>query len=141
MTNFLDDMAVWLASSSTGNGQWGPGVSSSMPVYKTQMPASTGNFYVLYAYAGMAPDRLYGSYIDRPRFQVMTLTNSTVDGGYAAAKLAGNRFRYVANMWLPASSAGNFYIEVAPLAEPESMGLDQNKRMQWFQNFQVQFSY
>ena len=139
--NVLDDLAVWLASTSTGSAQFGPGVSTAMPVYKGKMPASTGNFYVLYQYAGLQPERLLNMIIDKPRVQVLTLSNSTVDNGYAAALTAGNRLRFITNTYLPSSSAGNFYIEVSPLASPESLGMDETGRMHWYQNFQIQVTY
>jgi len=138
--NILDDIAPWLASTSTGYGQIGTGVSTAMPVYRSRMPASTGNMYVIYQYGGMAPLPLSDGTIDFPRLQLKTVTSATSDNGYNAALIAQNRLRYVVNKSLP-TSTGNYYIGIVPLQSPESLGVDSNGRMQWVQNFQIEVSY
>ena len=139
--NILDDIAAWLAiASTTGFGAIGPPVASSYPIYKTKMPASTGNFYVIYQYGGMAPEPLSDGWIDNPRLQIKTVSSATSDNGYQAALTAQNRIRYVVNRYLP-TSTGNLYISIVPLQAPESLGTDANGRMQWVQNFQVQVTY
>lgn len=137
--NILGDIAVWLASSSTGYSMIGPGVASSMPVYQSKMPASTGNFYVIYQYGGMAPDPISDGYIDNPRIQVKTVTSASSDNGYLAALTAQNRLRYVSRT-IP-TSTGTLLISCIPLQSPESLGADENGRMHWIQNFQLSISY
>jgi len=139
--NVLDDVAVWLASTSTGvSGIIGGGVSTAMPVYTMKQPASTGNMYVIYQYGGMAPEPIADGTIDNPRVQVKTISSATSDSGYSAALTAQNRLRYVANRYLP-TSTGNLYLHILPLQSPESLGVDANDRMEWVQNFQVQVTY
>lgn len=139
--NVLADISVWLASSSTGiSGTIGGGVSSSYPVYQMKMPASTGNFHVLYQYGGMAPEPISDGTIDNPRVQVKTVSSATSDSGYQAALTAQNRLRYVVNRTIP-TSTGSYYLSIIPLQAPESIGVDSNGRMQWVQNFQVSVSY
>jgi hypothetical protein len=140
--NLLVEVASWLASTSTGitGTEIGPGVSTAYPVYRTRMPASTGNFYTLYQYGGMAPEPIAGGTIDNPRLQVRTVSAATSDSGYYAALTAQNRLRFVCNRTIP-TSTGSYYLSIVPVQAPESMGADSNDRMHWVQNFQVQVSY
>ena len=140
--NILDDIAPWLASTSTGisGSQIGGGVSTAYPVYRSRMPASTGNMYVVYQYGGMAPDPIADGTIDNPRLQLKTVSAATSDNVYNYALTAQNRLRYVCNRSLP-TSTGNYYVSILPLQSPESLGVDSNGRMQWVQNFQIQVSY
>jgi hypothetical protein len=136
--SYLDDIRSWVISTSSGNGYIGQG--STYPCYVGKEPASTANMHILYTYAGMAPERIADAYIDKPRFQVKTVSAASSDNGYNAALTIQNRLRFVCNRTIPTSS-GTQFIEIYPLASPESIGADENGRMQWIQNFQVQFTY
>lgn len=137
--NVLSDIRSWLISSSTGYAQVGPGLSTHT-VYLNKRPASTGNFIVLHQYGGMAPVAIYGGVIDQPRVQVELLTAVTSDSGYQTALAIQNRLRYVSNMWIP-TSTGDLFFSIDPLQAPNPLGVDENGRMQWVQNFQISLSY
>ncbi len=136
--NILDDVATWLASTSTGFGQIG--VGSTYAIYKMQKPTSTENMHVLYQYGGPAPDDVYDFTIDNPGLQIITLSAATSDLGYKQALIVQNRLRHVANMKIP-TSTGSYYIYIMPNQSPIALGLDVNGRMQWSQNFSVKVSY
>ena len=136
--NMLNDLAAWLGSSSTGYKQVGAG--STYAIYKFQKPASTQNMHVLYQSGGMGPDVLYET-IDNLGLQVITLSAATSDLGYAQALKVQNRLRFVSNIMIPNTSAGSYYISIAPTQSPVALGLDENMRMQWSQNFRVKMSY
>jgi hypothetical protein len=135
----LNDIASWLASTSTGFKQVGGG-STTYAVYKYQRPASTANMHILYQSGGMGPDVLIER-IDNLGLQVITLSAATSDLGYSAALTVQNRLRFVSNMLIPNTSAGSHYIYIAPTQSPIALGLDESKRMQWSQNFRVKMSY
>lgn len=137
--NALSDIRVWLTSSSTGYAQVGPG-STAWTVYLNKRPASTGNFIVLHQYGGFAPTAIADGTIDNPRMQVELLTAVTSDSGYQTALAIQNRLRYVSNMWIP-TSTGDLFFAIDPLQSPNPLGVDENNRMQWVQNFQIKVSY
>ncbi len=141
--NTLDELATWIASTSTGisGTQIGGGVSTAYPVYKSRQPASTGNMYVITQYGGMAPELLADGTIDNPRVQIRTVSSATSDNGYQAALTASNRLRYVVNRAIPTSTAANTYLSISPLQSPECLGPDANNRMVWVQNFQISVTY
>jgi len=136
--NMLEDIATWLVSTSTGFGQIGPG--STYTVYKYQKPATTGNMIVLYQSGGFSPDTITDFSIDNPGLQVITLSAATSDLGYAQSLKVQNRLRFVANMGIP-TSTGSHYVYIIPSHAPIPLGLDEEKRMQWSQNFRVKVSY
>lgn len=138
--NVLSDMKTWLTSSSTGYGQIGAG-STAWTVYLNKRPASTGNIIVLHQYGGLAPTAIADGTIDNPRVQVELLTAVTSDSGYYTALAIQNRLRYVSNMWIPNTSSGDLFFSIDPLQSPMPLGVDENNRMQWVQNFQVSISY
>jgi hypothetical protein len=138
--NVLDDIRTWLISSSTGTKQIGEGLGESYPVYKLQKPASTANMSILYQSGGPAPDDIYELAIDNPGLQIVTLSAATSDLGYNQALKVQNRLRHVSNMKLP-TSTGSYYVYIMPVQSPIGLGLDDNMRMQWSQNFSVKVSY
>lgn len=138
--NILDDIKTWLMSTSTGFGNIGEGLGTTYPIYKLQKPASTGNMHVLYLYGGPAPDDIYQITIDNPGLQVITLSAATSDLGFNRALMVQNRLRHVSNMNIPGST-GSYYIYIMPVQSPIALGLDNNMRMQWSQNFSVKVSY
>ncbi len=136
--NILNDIATWLASTSTGFGQIGSG--STYAIYKYQKPASTENMHILYMSGGTRPDILSDFSIDNPSFQVITLSAATSDLGFNQALKIQNRLRFIANRKIP-TSTGSHYIYIYPIQAPIALGLDENRRMQWSQNFSVKVSY
>jgi hypothetical protein len=137
--NMLNDIATWLASTSTGFKQVGGG-STAYAIYKYQRPVSTGNMHILYQSGGMGPEVMYET-IDNLGLQIITLSAATSDLGYSAALTVQNRLRFISNMCIPTTSTGGYYIYIAPTQSPIALGLDENKRMQWSQNFRVKMSY
>ena len=137
--NMINDIATWLASTSTGFGQIGGG-STAYTIYKYQRPQSTANMHIIYQYGGPGPDQVYDFSIDNPGLQVVTLSAATSDLGYAVALKVQNRLRFVSNMRIP-TSTGSHYIYIIPNQSPIALGLDEYRRMQWSQNFSVKISY
>lgn len=117
------DFATYLASGGFG--------TAGTDIFVNTLPATPDNCISVTGYAGMAPERTHDTSGNaRPSVQVRVRNTSA---GTARTKI-GQIFDYldgISNTTL----TGHFYLSIAALQSPESMGTDENGRHEWVCNF------
>src|SRR5512143_1312249 len=126
----LDELATYLVSQGVGSTSQ----TASWAVFKGFEPETPDKCISLFETGGDPNEQHEATPIDRPTFQVRIRSD---DYGYSTgrAKIAAARtaLELVGNT----SLSGRRYVHVVAMREPISLGLDENQRPRWVQNFRA----
>jgi len=126
----LDELATYLQ----GQGVASTSQSAAWALFKGYEPSTPDKCISLFETGGDPNEQNVNTPIDRPTFQLRVRAD---DYGYSTgrAKIAAARtaLELIGNSTL----SSRRYIHVVAMSEPVSLGLDENQRPRWVQNYRA----
>lgn len=128
----LDEIATYL----TGQGVASTGSTASWAIFKGFEPDTPHNCLSIFETGGDPNDQHEATPIDRPTFQLRV---RATDHGYSTgrAKIAAARTALEAIGPATTGAGGWYYVQVMAMSEPVALGIDENQRPRWVQNYRA----
>ena len=126
----LDELATYLIAQGVGSTSQ----SAIWAVFKGFEPATPDKCISLFETGGDPNEQHEATPIDRPTFQVRVRSD---DYGYSTGRTKIAAARTALELVGNTSLSGRRYVHVVAMSEPISLGLDENQRPRFVQNFRA----